>query len=94
MFVPERRRLAEAVRDAVPPPSPLAKPLVGAVRGLVERARHAVPPGAAGVGAPEPVLVAPGSLGSWSELGEGVGDDDGAGHDGFGAGSGAGGGGA
>lgn len=64
VFVPERRRLGEAARDAVVPPSPLVKPLVGAVRGLLERARHVQPPPAE---PPEPVLVAPGSLGSWSD---------------------------
>lgn len=68
VFVPERRRLAEAAHDAVAPPAALGKPLVGAVRGLLDRARHASTPGAT---APEPVLVAPGSLGSWSP------DDDG-----------------
>jgi MinD-like ATPase involved in chromosome partitioning or flagellar assembly len=64
VFVPERRRLVEVARDAVAPPAPLSRPLVGAVRGLLERARHAQPPRPA---APEPVLVAPGSLGSWAD---------------------------
>ena len=68
VFVPERRRLAEALRDDAGPPSPLARPLVGAVRGLLERARHAQAP-PRGAAAPEPVLVAPGSLGSWSDDG-------------------------
>jgi hypothetical protein len=63
VFVPERRRLAEVVHDAVAPPAALVDPLVGAVRGLLERAQH-LP--AARVPEPEPVLVAPGSLGSWS----------------------------
>jgi hypothetical protein len=63
VFIPERRRLAEALRDNVPPPAPLVKPLVGAVRGLLERARHAQAPREP---SPEPVLVAPGSLGSWT----------------------------
>jgi hypothetical protein len=68
VFVPERRRLAEALRDDAGPPAPLARPLVGAVRGLLERARHAqAPPRRAAT--PEPVLVAPGSLGSWSDDG-------------------------
>jgi Mrp family chromosome partitioning ATPase len=63
VFVPERRRLAEAARDAVPLPAPVVRPLVGAVRGLLDRARHTAAPRPPG---PEPVLVAPGSLGSWS----------------------------
>jgi hypothetical protein len=37
---------------------------VGAVRGLLDRARHRAAPGPLD---PEPVLVAPGSLGSWSD---------------------------
>ena len=66
VFVPERRRLGEAARDAIPPPAPLVKPLVGAVRGLLERARHAPAPRPSPA---EPVLVTPGSLGSWTEDG-------------------------
>ena len=74
VFVPERRRLADAVRDDVAPPAPVVKPLVGAVRGLLERARHgrAAPPPAEAEHVPVP--VAPGSLGSWSAA-----DDAGAG---------------
>jgi hypothetical protein len=64
VYVPERRRLAEIARDAVAPPAALVKPLVGAVRGLLDRARHVQVPHEA---PPEPVLVAPGSLGSWSD---------------------------
>jgi len=67
VFVPERRRLAEAARDAAPLPAPVARPLVGAVRGLLDRARHTVAPRPS---APEPVLVAPGSLGSWADHGD------------------------
>ena len=67
VFVPERRRLAEAARDAAPLPAPVVKPLVGAVRGLLDRARHSA--ARALVPAPEPVLVAPGSLGSWADDG-------------------------
>jgi MinD-like ATPase involved in chromosome partitioning or flagellar assembly len=67
VFLPERRRLVELVRDNAPPPAPLVKPLTGAVRALLDRARRgrageAVPPAA-----PEPVPVIPGSLGSWSD---------------------------
>ena len=69
MFVPERRRLADEVRDGRPPPAPLVAPLVGAVRGLLDRAGQplapAPPPAAPGSG--EPVLVVPGSLGSWAD---------------------------
>jgi hypothetical protein len=64
VFVPERRRLADAARDSVAPPAPLGRPLVGAVRGLLERARHVQAPGPT---ERAPVLVAPGSLGSWSD---------------------------
>jgi hypothetical protein len=64
VYVPERRRLAEIALDAVAPPAALVKPLVGAVRGLLDRARHVQAPREA---PPEPVLVAPGSLGSWCD---------------------------
>jgi hypothetical protein len=63
VFVPERRRLAEAARDTVAPPPPLVKPLVGAVRGLLDRARHVQAPRQSDR---DPVRVVPGSLGSWS----------------------------
>ena len=66
VFVPERRRVAEAFHDGLPPPAALVRPLVGAVRGLLERARHAAPARRA-AGYPEPVLVTPGSLGSWAD---------------------------
>jgi Mrp family chromosome partitioning ATPase len=67
-FVPDRRRLAELLRDNAPPPAALTRPLAGAVRGLLERARHGRPaPGSGPVPGPEPVPVAPGSLGSWSD---------------------------
>jgi CO dehydrogenase nickel-insertion accessory protein CooC1 len=66
VFVPERRHLAEAVRDNVAPPAPLVKPLVGAVRGLLERARHGLAASRPAEAERVPVPVAPGSLGSWS----------------------------
>ena len=69
VFVPERRRLAEQARDAVAPPSQLGRPLVGAVRGLLDRARHGPSRNA---GRDEPVLVTPGSLGSWTDDAAGV----------------------
>ncbi|HET6951858.1 MAG TPA: hypothetical protein VFI47_15865 [Acidimicrobiales bacterium] len=72
VFVPERRRLPEMLRDNAAPPAALARPLAGAVRGLLERARHAEhAPGAAGLPPLEPVPVAPGSLGSWAADGTG-----------------------
>ena len=73
VFVPERRRVAEAFRDGLPPPAALVRPLVGAVRGLLERARH-VAPARRAVEEPEPVLVTPGSLGSWADDEETGGD--------------------
>jgi Mrp family chromosome partitioning ATPase len=66
VFVPERRRIAEAARDGVAPPAPLVRPLTGAVRGLLDRAPVAPAP-ARWEERPEPVLVAPGSLGSWAD---------------------------
>jgi len=62
LYLPERRRVAELLRDNAGPPAQLVRPLAGAVRGLLE----AAPPlaGVPGAG-PEPVPVAPGSLGSW-----------------------------
>ncbi|HEX6419736.1 MAG TPA: hypothetical protein VFZ77_14650 [Acidimicrobiales bacterium] len=67
VFLPERRRLADEVRDGAPPPAPLVRPLAGAVRGLLDRAGEPPPAPRAGR---QPVLVAPGSLGSWSDDGE------------------------
>ena len=64
VFVPERPRLVNQARDARTPPPQLVRPLVGAVRGLLDRARH----GASSRPTPdEPVLVMPGSLGSWTD---------------------------
>jgi MinD-like ATPase involved in chromosome partitioning or flagellar assembly len=62
VHLPERRRVAELLRDNAAPPAPLIRPLTGAVRGLLDVAPRR--PGRAGAGA-EPVPVAPGSLGSW-----------------------------
>jgi hypothetical protein len=68
VFVPERRRLGELAHDAIAPPAALVRPLTGAVRGLLDRRRHAAGPPSAPA---EPVLVAPGSLGSWADDGLG-----------------------
>ncbi|MBW3650512.1 MAG: hypothetical protein KY458_08095, partial [Actinobacteria bacterium] len=57
------RRVEEALRDAVQLPAPLAPLLAGAFRATVERA------GPVGERrAPEPVPVAPGSLGRWTAV--------------------------
>jgi hypothetical protein len=65
VFVPEHRRLAEAARDAVAVPTPVARPLVGAVHALLDRVPAAAPPPEP---ASSPVAVVPGSLGSWSDM--------------------------
>ena len=70
VHLPERRRVAELVRDNAAPPALLVRPLTGAVRGLLERAGRAGdgPPVVVGpTGVPEPVPVVPGSLGSWTD---------------------------
>jgi hypothetical protein len=62
VYLPERRRVTELLRDGAAPPTPLVRPLAGAVRGLLEVAQRRT----GGTGAvAEPVPVAPGSLGSW-----------------------------
>jgi hypothetical protein len=58
LFVPERRRLDDLHRDALPLPKPFVEPLGAATTALLARN----PPSAA----PEPEAVTPGSLGSWS----------------------------
>ncbi|MEM7285093.1 MAG: hypothetical protein AAF480_01985 [Actinomycetota bacterium] len=59
IHVPERRRLEEVLRDNVPLPQTLTQPIAAAVAGVVD---HLGPrPGA--VTEPEPVAVAPGSIG-------------------------------
>jgi hypothetical protein len=64
VFVPERKRLEEAWRDGAAPPAQLARPLAGAVRALLARAPDPTPPL---LSPPEPVAVAPGTLGSWTD---------------------------
>lgn len=44
VFVRERRRLAEAAHDAATAPAPMVRPLVGAVRRLLARARYTAAP--------------------------------------------------
>ncbi len=63
VFLPERRRLDEAARDATRLPPVLVSPLVGAVGAILERCADR-PPEPSGL---EPVAVAPGSLGWWSD---------------------------
>ena len=76
VFVPERRRVGDLVRDGAPPPRQLVRPLTGAVRALLARDRDDLV--AVGAGAePVPVPVVPGSLGSWTE--DGVGPEGGPG---------------
>jgi hypothetical protein len=72
VFVPERRRLVDEVRDGLGPPAPLAAPLVGAVRGLLDRAGQPLAPAppSSHPAPDEPVLVVPGSLGSWADDGD------------------------
>ncbi len=61
VYLPERRRVAELLRDNAAPPAPLVRPLAGAVRGLLDVAERRT----GGAVTAEPVPVTPGSLGSW-----------------------------
>jgi MinD-like ATPase involved in chromosome partitioning or flagellar assembly len=61
IFVPERRRLDDLVRDGAPLPPQIVRPLAGAVRALLDRTPELSPPPTA-----EPLAVAAGSLGSWA----------------------------
>lgn len=58
-----RRRLEEALRDAVRLPAPLPETLAGAFRAALERLGPA-----AAIREAEPELVVPGSMGAWSDL--------------------------
>jgi hypothetical protein len=62
IFVPERRRLDDLVRDGAPLPPQIVRPVTGAVRALLDRTPELPEPPRP----PEPVAVAPGSLGSWA----------------------------
>ncbi|HEY6416453.1 MAG TPA: hypothetical protein VIX41_09455 [Acidimicrobiales bacterium] len=61
IFVPERRRLDDLMRDGAPLPPQIVRPLAGAVRAVLDRAPELPAPPAA-----EPLAVAAGSLGSWA----------------------------
>jgi hypothetical protein len=63
IFVPERRRLDELLRDASRLPAALTGPPSGAVRALFDLA----PARPSDTAEHEPMRVRPGSLGSWSE---------------------------
>ena len=62
IFVPERRRLDDLVRDGAPLPPQIVRPVTGVVRALLDRTPELPPPPPA----PEPMAVVPGSLGSWA----------------------------
>jgi hypothetical protein len=63
VFVPERRRLEDALRDGERLPSSLCVPVGSVVAAMVDRAPSVE---AAAEGAP-PVAVVPGSLGAWAD---------------------------
>ena len=62
VFVPERRRLDEMLRDGAGLPPAMTLPLAAAIRAVLERVSERT---AAVAG---PVAVSPGSLGSWTNL--------------------------
>jgi hypothetical protein len=62
LFVPERKRMDDQLRDVAGPPVTLAASLAGAVLALLAR----VAPRPAPSGGEQPVAVVPGSLGSWA----------------------------
>jgi hypothetical protein len=64
VFVPERRRLDDVLRDGARLPDQLGAVLVGAVHAVLDRSDPVAAPAE-----PEPVAVAPGELGSWSDEG-------------------------
>jgi hypothetical protein len=59
LFVPARRHLDDSLVHAAPLPGSMAQALATSVAALLERTRR-VP-----IVEPEPVAVAPGSLGTW-----------------------------
>lgn len=63
IFLPERRQLDDVLRDGVPLPDVLVRPVTDAVQARLD----ALPEQGAPASTPEPVLVEAGSLGSWDE---------------------------
>ncbi|MGH9247011.1 MAG: hypothetical protein ACRD29_22370 [Acidimicrobiales bacterium] len=61
IYLPERRHLDTTIRDVAHLPAPLVSPIVGAVGAMLHRSIGGVAPSE-----PEPVPVAPGSLGTWT----------------------------
>jgi hypothetical protein len=59
LYLPDRRRLDDVHRDALPLPRAVVEPIGSAVSAMLERVAPRAPQ-------PEPMLVAPGSLGSWT----------------------------
>lgn len=71
VFVGERRRLDDVISDGGQLPPSLGGPVTGAVRALLDRVPvpdPASPPDRGTWLGVEPVAVAPGSVGSWTEL--------------------------
>jgi MinD-like ATPase involved in chromosome partitioning or flagellar assembly len=62
VFLPDRRKVDDALRDGARLPAALASPIVGAVGAVLDRLGDADAP-AADV---EPVPIVPGSLGAWA----------------------------
>ncbi|MGH9185859.1 MAG: hypothetical protein ACRD0U_08625, partial [Acidimicrobiales bacterium] len=67
VFLPERRRLDELLHDGIGPPTSLGDVLAGAVGGALGRAAAVTRDAAPTPAVAEPVLVAPGSLGRWTD---------------------------
>ncbi len=65
VFVPFRKELDSMVGGGAPLPNPVCQPLVSVTQALLEQPRSSRPQ--APMSEPEPVAVAPGSLGTWSE---------------------------
>jgi hypothetical protein len=63
VFLPDRRRFDDLVRDATRLPSALCEPVTVAIASLLER----LPGTAADTATIEPLAVVPGSLGAWTD---------------------------
>jgi hypothetical protein len=63
VFLPDRRRFDDLVRDATRLPSALCEPVTAAIASLLER----LPGTAADTATVEPLAVVPGSLGAWTD---------------------------